>query len=480
MPRLQSLRFAHTRAHRRLLTQTGEMVRGMYLGLGSYRDSDIPPFLRKIKPIVEGGKREAAKLRIAYYGEIAKALGLPSDPEMLLAEELLEQSLRSGPVFEEVYRRPFVNTRNDLSKGKSFVESILSGGQRASKSVQTDLQLASRQAGLQVRQGNVNIVGYRRVLSGARNCALCVIASTQRYTVNDLMPIHPGCKCAEEPIFGSVDPGQIIDKQLLEETHLFIANELEIESDRDARDAGLSKIINSPSEGQKLADYTDLIVTREHGEYGPTLSFRDQQFTRSAQVTPEQFDYRTLTTQQLDVFESEQAGKYQPSLEELNSLADYKGNEAFLINDALRDGRYADDWGPQITAIDEIIEQAPPTDRDLVVGRYLKGDSFIADLSPGQSFEDKAFMSTSVNLEEINKQGSGANNARMDIFVPEGSQGVFVDAVLGDLSEIPEEREFLLPRNTKLELVEKTSETVSVGNAEREITVYNFRLISND
>jgi hypothetical protein len=63
-----------------------------------------------------------------------------------------------------------------------------------------------------------------------------------------------------------------------------VGRELETVSERGARDAGLEKVITSPTAGDKLADYTDLIVTRQHGEYGPTLSFRDQSFTRRRDI----------------------------------------------------------------------------------------------------------------------------------------------------------------------------------------------------
>jgi hypothetical protein len=115
----------------------------------------------------------------------------------------------------------------------------------------------------------------------------------------------------------------------------------------------------------------------------------------------------------------------------------------------------------------------------LTVGRYLKGDSAVSNMQVGQLFEDKAYMSTSLSPKEINKQAFGGRNIRMDIEVPKGSKGLFMDGVLGDLSEIPEEREFLLPRNSKLELLEKTSENTKVLGKDRDITVYKFRLVKD-
>ena len=88
-------------------------------------------------------------------------------------------------------------------------------------------------------------------------------------------------------------------------------------------------------------------------------------------------------------------------------------------------------------------------------------------------------MSTSLNAVEVNKQGWGSSNARMDIEIPKGSRGLFLDGALGELSEIPEEREFLLPRNSRLELLAIQSETKLIGGQNREINVYKFRLVEN-
>jgi hypothetical protein len=76
------------------------------------------------------------------------------------------------------------------------------------------------------------------------------------------MPIHPGCHCKPEPLPGDRDPGHVIDEALLKEAHDAIARDLG-ESDR----------------GGRAPDYRDVIITREHGEYGPLLAVRRNNFT---------------------------------------------------------------------------------------------------------------------------------------------------------------------------------------------------------
>jgi hypothetical protein len=290
MATLPQLRAGYLSLQRRLVRGGGNLAANAFVGLGDWRDADYDRYLQTVVPAVNGVKVQAARLQAAYYAQLAQAAGEAYTAVGVTAATVSTQALRGVPE-ADVYRRPFVAVYTALADGKTVTEAITEGAARAFSIGSTDVKLATTHTGRAVRGSNDNIVGHRRVLSGGNNCALCVIASTQRYTVSDLQPIHPGCSCGEEPIYGTFDPGQIIDPELLEETQDLVARELEIEADRGARDAGLSKVIESPTAGTKLADYTELIITRNHGEYGPTLSFRDQNFTRAKDI-PGVFDPR--------------------------------------------------------------------------------------------------------------------------------------------------------------------------------------------
>ena len=283
MVTLLDVRRAYTARHSALVRRTGTFTRRVYEGLGSWRDEDVARFLRVTQPVVDGVKFQAANLTNAYYQQIAQVAGQPFTATPVTPAELSTGALRNGPDFDEVYTRPFVTTRTQLGSGKSLQAAVVAGGARALQIAMTDINLATGHAGRKTRGRNNNIVGYRRVLTGRENCALCVIASTQRYRVNDLKPIHPACDCAEEPIYGEFDPGQIIDPELLEQTQALIESEIGF-VDFGARDAGLGKTITTADGSTRMADYTDLIVSREHGEYGPTLAFRDQKFTGPADI----------------------------------------------------------------------------------------------------------------------------------------------------------------------------------------------------
>jgi hypothetical protein len=283
MATLPQLRAGYTTLQRRLVRGGGNIAANLFLGLDNWGDPDYERYLALLQPRLDGVKIQAARLQAAYYAEMAALTGQTFTAVSVSSSTVSTQILR-GVGLEDVYRRPFVTLYTALSKGKTVSDAVSEGAARAFSLGSTDVKLSTTHTGRSVRGGNNNIVGYRRVLSGGPNCALCVIASTQRYTVDQLQPIHPGCSCGEEPIYGQFDPGQVIDPELLEETQDLVARELEVDADRGARDAGLSKVITSPTAGEKLADYTDLIVTREHGEYGPTLSFRDQSFTRRRDI----------------------------------------------------------------------------------------------------------------------------------------------------------------------------------------------------
>lgn len=289
MATLPQLRDGYTRLQRRLVRGGGNLASNLFLGLGDWRDDDYETYLRLLQPRLDGVKVQAGRLQAAYYAQVAELTGQAYTAVAVTSASVNTQTLR-GVANNEVYRRPFVAMYTALAQGKSVGDAITEGAARAFSLGATDVKLSTTHSGRAVRQSNDNIVGYRRVLAGGRNCALCVIASTQRYTVGELQPIHPGCSCGEEPIYGNFDPGQVIDAELLEETQELVARELEIDADRGARDAGLSKVIQS-ADGEKLADYTELIITRNHGEYGPTLGFRDQNFT-SARDIPAVMDSR--------------------------------------------------------------------------------------------------------------------------------------------------------------------------------------------
>ena len=277
MATLAEIRDGYNRLNTRLVRGAGRVAGEVFRQLGSWRDEDFTRYANVVKPQIDGLKLQAANLQAAYYQQVAQANGEDFTSVAVRATQLTDEALRNGPSFDEVYRRPFIDVYRALSSNELVSTAIQRGVARASSLAETDVQLASRIAGLRQREANNNIVGYRRVLTGSENCALCAIASTQRYTRNNLKPIHPGCDCGEEPIYGDFDPGQVIDQTGLDSIHEALQTQLGV-SDAQARDAQIGKFVQY-DDNVRLADFTEIIATREHGEYGPTLTWRDQAFT---------------------------------------------------------------------------------------------------------------------------------------------------------------------------------------------------------
>lgn len=238
-------------------------VTALWDGLPDYRDGNIDGFVGRVVPRVRAGQIKTAQLTDAYFRQAAAARG-ENVPMALLPRDEIAAVRKVDPEVE--FRRPAVTLYTELSKGAPLAVGVAAGAARLASLVSTDVQLAkTTQAQASMRAGGFTY--YRRVLTGNENCALCTIASTQRYFVADLMPIHPGCDCGQETVTSDWEPPQVIDRDTLEQAHGDVENFLG-DFDRSGR---------SPN-------YKELIITHENGEWGPTLSWLSDRFTGPAQL----------------------------------------------------------------------------------------------------------------------------------------------------------------------------------------------------
>ena len=222
--------------------------------LPHYRTSAVEDMIQAITPRVTAGQLRIADLTRAYLAQCARELGwkvvLPS-----IDQDEIRGARGVDP--RVVYRRPAVDVYTALAAGKPLPQAAAEGRLRLTQLIGGDMQLAKVHASRQSMRGYPEEGQfYRRVLTGRENCALCVVASTQRYYRGDLLPIHPGCDCDVQPLPPGLAVNQVIDEDLLEQVHQITADRLGV-SDR----------------GGRTPDYRKLLTVSEHGEYGPTLSW---------------------------------------------------------------------------------------------------------------------------------------------------------------------------------------------------------------
>lgn len=231
---------------------------------GQYRDADLERFVKAIVPIALQARRQTSILTDAWLAQkLAAALGTKAKPRGPIDTD----SLR-GVDPTEVYARPFVTVRTKLSESKTFDAAVSAGAERLKDIIAADMQLAKTHTTREVFTNTDAVQAYERTLTGSTNCALCWVASTQRYYKEDLMPIHPGCDCGVEPI---IDTGEkVIYPDRLQAAHEAVDQRFGTSdvSGRTITD------INDP----KFKDYSKALIVHEHGELGPVLAVRGQHF----------------------------------------------------------------------------------------------------------------------------------------------------------------------------------------------------------
>lgn len=187
-----ALAAAHIEAERRLRVAMERSVTKAWNDLPAYNQENVDQFLSRVVPTIDAGRRQSVALTDAYLARAMKRQPLGIDPNEV------SMSLRAGASVEEVYTRPLVTVWGKLQEGVQWKDAVAIGLERAASAAAMDMQLAMRQTAFDVGQADDGINGWQRVPDG-NACDLCLIASTQRYSTQDLMPIHNHCGCGIEP-----------------------------------------------------------------------------------------------------------------------------------------------------------------------------------------------------------------------------------------------------------------------------------------
>lgn len=249
------------------------VLAGLWARLPDHSNRGRDQFIREFVPVLLATQGAVASLTDAYLAavvsEMASKVILPVG---VPAEIATGAGVRNGVPPEIEYQRPFETVWYELSKGKDQPAAVAAGLNRAKAMVMTDVQLARTNAARHVlsRIGpKTGIAGYRRVLTSLRACELCQIASTQRYHISDLMPIHNRCTCGIAPIHAGEDPGQVIDQGLMHP---------------EAESVG-ENAKGVPVFEHNFVTFPGLTV-HQHGEIGPVLTVKGQEFRGPSDIPP--------------------------------------------------------------------------------------------------------------------------------------------------------------------------------------------------
>jgi hypothetical protein len=444
MSALQDLSKGYNNIGTKLIDNSGLVAARLFQQLGSWRDDDVKTYIEILTASLDGAKLQASQSTVSFYSQMAQLNGQDLSKPALVMSDLSTKKLR-GVGSEIVYKRPFVDMRTQLSKGKTFKEAVDAGARRAASLASTEVQLARRNTGLQIRNENDRIVGYIRTLTGAESCALCNVASTQRYRRGDLMPIHPGCDCGEMPIFGNQDPGQVINDVRLD------AIQENVESRFGIQDAGARAI-----------DYRKIAI-REHGELGPVLTIAKNN-TETIGEVGKLYGVSRLTTPL--------------SKKQTAALNDYTSSGFRDINTYLRQGESADrflgidpeDFGffrEQIKDIDEAMEVAYLNkDASLIrAANVPELDIIPNDKIIGKIFNDGAFVSASNKTTPSADFFSQPGSTVFKIQAPKGTRALDANGL--KVTRYEAEKEIILDRNIRYRIVKAEDETYGSGVTSR-------------
>jgi hypothetical protein len=166
-------------------------------------------FRGEVVPVVAAAQSIAVAGGLAYVAQqlAVEGIGAPDVDGAALAA-----TLRPA---DEVVQRSVIHVRSLLAAGVPVSTALARGLDLAERNAAMDVALANRAASAAAMAAEPRIVGYRRVPDGGA-CVFCLMASTQRYGREELMPLHHRCGCDVAPIFGDADPGQVIDRALLD------------------------------------------------------------------------------------------------------------------------------------------------------------------------------------------------------------------------------------------------------------------------
>lgn len=175
---------------------------------------DSPDIDRTVK-LVLAGQRAMVLATDADLSAIAGLLtNTPTAPIGLDPDRLIGRHARNGVYLEDVYARPAaVARRSGFDAGVQYLR----------QAINLDSQVAQRRAANALTEADERVIGWRRQVNpgAGKVCGLCVAASAQMYRKQDLLPLHPMCRCSVYSVLTSnpVRNANYIDRERLDEVY---------------------------------------------------------------------------------------------------------------------------------------------------------------------------------------------------------------------------------------------------------------------
>jgi hypothetical protein len=234
---------------KRTRVATADASREAWLRLGSYNRPDIKTFVDRVHPIVLAGQTRAVALTSAYMARQAKTPIVPVPIQQVVSK------VRNGIDPFDVYQRSFIGVWKDLERGEGWDAAVQKGGNRIWSTAGMDVLLAMT-AGTLIYGAAVNaqaqsngaeseLIGYRRVADPSC-CDFCTQIDGAFCGPNEPMPLHNNCGCTVDPIMGKPREATTLASE----------------------DGNLAP-------GEDIED----VAIEEHGELGPLITRKGDQFT---------------------------------------------------------------------------------------------------------------------------------------------------------------------------------------------------------
>lgn len=147
----------------------------------------------------------------------------------------------------------------------------------------------------------------------------------------------------------------------------------------------------------------------------------------------------------------------------INPVTTYQEAGATINDELRRKWDNADEDSKKLVAeIDSAIDKSLPLDENTILYRGMRGEG-ISDFKVGDVLTDKAYMSTTIHKEFADRWANNLTSGYIiKIEAQAGQKGLITNFYTADTT-FADEYEFLLPRNTSIQITSINIENKTVG-----------------